>query len=128
MVTTAELDIRPDSLARGELRKVDSDLLHDLQKGSTDDVPILFDAATPPDRSLVLTMAAAVCAAFGWVVRPGESPPIDPLQITITRSLEQREEEPVADFFEPVSYNWNRHLYRASVAVREYSEHIDADY
>jgi hypothetical protein len=128
MAPTDELNIRPDSLARGKLLRVAPDLLPDLQKGSTDDVHLLFPAASPPDRSLMLNMAAAVCSAFGYVLKAGDSPSIPAQQIEIVWTLQQREEERVADFFEPVKYEWNECLYRARLAARRYSDQTHADY
>lgn len=126
--STDALRIRPDSPAHKKLREVESGLLHGSRENATDDVRVLFDSPSPFSRSVTSSMAAAVLTAFGYVLRPGESGSIDPLQIAITRSLEEREKEHIADFFEPTKYNWNKYLCRARVAAREYSEHTHVDY
>ncbi len=38
------------------------------------------------------------------------------------------EEERVADFFEPVTFNWDKDIYAARMAARRYSEQTHADY
>jgi len=128
MPGTDELNISPETLTRAELRRVASTLQREEQTASTDYTSIPYEFATPRQRPVIWGVAAAVVTAVGSALHSRQPAATDTLRTAITRYVTHRKEERVADFFEVVEYNWSRELYRASVAVREYSEHIDADY
>ena len=70
--------------------------------------------------------------AFGTVI-PGEySQPINPdipavWEMMATYCSEEDQAE-VADFFEPVTFNWDQDVFEVREAIRRYSEQIHADY
>lgn len=46
--------------------------------------------------------------------------------MTQAERIEREEDEPVADFFEPVTFDWDNDVYEARLAVREYSADTEA--
>jgi hypothetical protein len=64
---------------------------------------------------------------LGRVLPSGNSHPIDPAWRNVICSL-QENDWPVADFFEPITLDWDPDILDARAAARRYSEQTDADY
>lgn len=71
-----------------------------------------------------LTVAAA---ALGAILPGDSSGQIHPVWGAVIRPLQEAEEK-VADFFEPVTSNWDEDGYIARAAARTYGEQTHADY
>ncbi|MBN2295612.1 MAG: hypothetical protein JXM70_24490 [Pirellulales bacterium] len=98
------------------------------ETGSTAPLEFQTEDWTPcvqqhPLRSL---MAKAVIA-FGTVMPSERSRPISHELIMVVRPYAEDREE-VADFFEPVTFNWDEDVFEVREAIRRYSEQIHADY
>ena len=98
-----------------------------LEGGSTDPFELREDDLAShcewhPMRSFV----GAVVTAFGVSWCGDSSAQIPPMWNAIVRRLQ--EEERVADFLEPVTFNWDEDIYIARMAARRYSEQTHADY
>ena len=84
-----------------------------------------FEPCVQPHH--IRSIMANVLIAFGTVLQTERSRPIDPELIKAVR-LWKEEQEEVADFFEPVTFNWDEDVYIALEAARKFSEQIHADY
>lgn len=77
-------------------------------------------------RHLLAQATGSVVTALGMGWCGESSAQIHPVWVAEVRRLQ--EEERVADFFEPVTFNWDEDIYIARMAARRYCEQIHADY
>lgn len=105
-----------------------------FQPQQLEDTSEVIDPSMPPSAPAttfgpVRSMVAAVVTAFGsTLVDPNNSQGIDPVLMSLVRQVREDREEELANFFEPVQFNWSKQRYRIRVAAREFSQHTYADY
>ena len=98
------------------------------ETGTTD--PLEFegkDFAPDVRPHSIWSFMAKAAMAFRTVIPSDRSRPMDSELIMAVRYCKE-DQEAVADFFEPVTFNWDHKVYTALEAVRRYSEQTHADY
>jgi len=104
-----------------------------LLKGRLSTDPLEIDeqvAGSDSELNPSGTMTTSVVTTFalGSFLASRSSRPIDVDPVWTIVAAPQEEEEEIADFFEPPTFEWNKHIYIARMAARRYSEQTDADY
>ena len=136
--STESLSIDTERIDRILSSFYEREMTEDFSSNMTEEYPVVTSHLRLPISEHVSSLLGNTFKnlASSWLVGIGicwskeNSAQILPLWWDLGRAAvrRQRQEEKIADFFEPISYEWDEDIYQAIIAAEEFSERTHADY